>query len=90
MKIHHATTALGALSQESRLALFRTLVQVGPTGLSAEMLAAAADTPSAALTLHLAPLLAAKLVSRRRHGRHVIYTACYEQINALIVHLMGA
>jgi ArsR family transcriptional regulator len=85
-----AIAALKALSQESRLTLFRTLVSFGPAGVSADRLAAAIDASATTLAPHLEPLLAAQLVSRERHGRHVIYAARYDQINALFAYLLGA
>jgi len=88
--MHRAITALKALSQESRLTLFRTLVCFGPAGLSADRLAAAIDASTTTLVPHLEPLVAAQLVSRQRHGRQVVYTARYDQINALLAYLMGA
>ena len=89
METTHALIALSALAQESRLTVFRTLVQFGPGGLSAEKLAACVDTSANSLSPHLQPLLDARLVSRYRDGRSVIYAARYDEINALLAYLMG-
>ncbi len=89
METKHALTALTALSQESRLTVFRTLVKVGPDGLSADKLAACVDASTSSLSSHLEPLLHAKLVSRRRHGCYVIYSARYDQVNNLLAYLLG-
>ncbi|MFC0397857.1 ArsR/SmtB family transcription factor [Paraburkholderia rhizosphaerae] len=89
METTDALIALDALAHESRLTVFRTLVQFGPAGLSADKLAAFTDTPSASLTLHLQRLLDAKLVSRHRRGGSVIYRARYDEINGLLAYLMG-
>ncbi|CAB3760292.1 ArsR/SmtB family transcription factor [Paraburkholderia humisilvae] len=89
MESTDALIALDALAQESRLTVFRTLVQFGPAGLSIDKLAAFIDTPVPSLSPHLRRLLDAKLVSRHRHGRSVIYVARYDEINALLVYLMG-
>ncbi|GAB7522571.1 ArsR/SmtB family transcription factor [Paraburkholderia sp. 2C] len=89
METTDALTALHALAQESRLTVFRTLVQFGPAGLSADMLASFVDSPAASLSPHLQRLLEAKLVSQHRQGRSVIYAARYEEINALLAYLMG-
>jgi DNA-binding transcriptional ArsR family regulator len=88
--MNRTIAALKALSQESRLTLFRTLVCLGPAGLSADRLAATIDASTATLVPHLEPLVAAQLVSRQRHGRQVVYAARYDQINAFIAYLMGA
>ncbi|CAB3759795.1 ArsR/SmtB family transcription factor [Paraburkholderia solisilvae] len=89
METTDALIALDALAQESRLTVFRTLVQFGPQGLSADRLAAFVDSPAPSLSPHLQRLLDARLVSRHQHGRSVIYAARYDEINALLVYLMG-
>lgn len=89
METTHALTALQALAQESRLTVFRTLVQFGPAGLSADLLASFVDSPASSLAPHLQRLLDAKLVTRHRKGRSLIYAARYDEINALLAHLMG-
>ncbi|HEY3599640.1 MAG TPA: helix-turn-helix domain-containing protein [Paraburkholderia sp.] len=68
--------------------MFRTLVKVGPEGLSADQLATFVDSP-ASLSSHLDPLLNAKLVSRRGHGRYIVYAARYDEINDLLAYLLG-
>ena len=73
-----ATTALdrlGALAQETRLALFRRLVQQGPEGLAAGEIAAALTVPAPTLSFHLAQLERAGLVLSRREGRSIRYAA---------------
>jgi ArsR family transcriptional regulator, arsenate/arsenite/antimonite-responsive transcriptional repressor len=89
METSDALIALHALAQESRLTVFRTLVQFGPAGLSADMLASFVDSPEPSLSPHLQRLLDAKLVERHRKGRSVIYSARYDEINALLAYLMG-
>jgi ArsR family transcriptional regulator, arsenate/arsenite/antimonite-responsive transcriptional repressor len=89
METTDALTALHALAQESRLTVFRTLVQFGPSGLSADLLASFVDAPAPALSPHLQRLLDAKLVSQHRKGHVVIYAARYDAINALLAYLMG-
>jgi ArsR family transcriptional regulator len=89
METTDALIALDALAQESRLTVFRTLVQFGPAGLSADTLAAFVDSPVPSLSPDLQRLLDAKLVSRHRHGRSVIYAARYDEINSLLAYLMG-
>ncbi len=83
-----AVTALSALAQEHRLALFRLLVQAGPEGLPAGAIAGKLGVPASSLSFHLAHLNRAGLVSQTRHGRSLIYAADYAAMNALLGYLM--
>jgi len=83
-----AVAALSALAQEHRLALFRLLVQAGPDGLSAGMIAEKLGVPASSLSFHLAHLNRAGLVSQTRRGRSLIYAADYAAMNALLGYLM--
>jgi DNA-binding transcriptional ArsR family regulator len=87
MEISRAVGALGAMAQETRLRIFRTLVQRGPDGLPAGRIAAALDLPGPTLSFHLAQLKSAGLVSCRRDGRSLIYTADYAAIEGLVAYL---
>lgn len=80
-------SALGALAQESRLDIFRLLVQRGPEGLAAGEIAERLGLPSATLSFHLAQLKHAGLVSARRESRSIIYSANYRSMNALLAYL---
>jgi DNA-binding transcriptional ArsR family regulator len=81
-------TALSALAQEHRLALFRLLVQAGPDGLPAGTIAEKLGVPASSLSFHLAHLNRAGLVSQTRQGRSLIYAADYPAMNGLIGYLM--
>lgn len=76
--------ALSALSQGSRLAIFRLLVQVGPEGLAASKIAQHLDVQPSALSFHLKELSHAGLISSRQDGRFVIYSANIETMNGLV------
>ena len=76
-----AVSALGALAQESRLDVFRLLVQAGAEGLPAGRIG------SATLSFHLNQLRQAGLVSFRREGRSLIYAAAYDAMNELLAYL---
>jgi ArsR family transcriptional regulator len=80
-------TALAALAQETRLDVYRLLVQAGPSGLPAgrigERLALALPT----LSFHLAQLKHAGLVTARRESRSIIYAANYAVMNGLLAYL---
>lgn len=76
--------ALGALSQETRLAVFRLLVQAGPEGRSAGAIAEALGVAPATLSFHLAQLTQAGLIDQRRESRSLIYSANYDRMNAVL------
>lgn len=84
MKTQNVIKALAALAQESRLAIFRLLVQVGPEGMSAGKIAEELGIPSATLSFHLKELSHAELLTSRQESRFVIYTANYQAMNALV------
>jgi len=87
MKTSVALTSLTALSHESRLAAFRTLVQVGPEGLPVGDLRERLGLAPATLSAHLNVLRAAGLVRDQREGRVIRVSANYAQMNALIAYL---
>ena len=82
-----AIAALAALAQESRLDIFRLLVQSGPDGLPAGQIGERLGLPSATLSFHLSQLKQAELVTFRRASRSLIYTAEYTAMNALLAYL---
>lgn len=84
METKDAVTALSALAQASRLAVFRALVQAGPTGLAAGRIADITGIPPSSLSFHLKELTHAGLASARQDGRFVIYTAQFDTMNALL------
>jgi DNA-binding transcriptional ArsR family regulator len=79
--------ALAALAQESRLEVFRLLVQTGPGGLPAGQIAERLKLPGASLSFHLNHLKHAGLVTFRRESRSLIYMAEYAAMNDLLVYL---
>lgn len=87
MKTNDALTALAALSQASRLAVFRLLVAAGPGGRSAGDIAEALDLPPPTLSFHLRTLKEARLVQAMRQGRSIRYRASFETMNGLIEYL---
>jgi DNA-binding transcriptional ArsR family regulator len=82
-----AVEALAALAQRSRLAIFRLLVEAGPDGLAAGVIGEKLDLPPATLSFHLSHLVRAGLVANRQEGRFVIYSASFENMNALVAYL---
>lgn len=84
METTNVIAALAALAQESRLAVFRLLVQVGPEGLAASRIAERLDIAPSALSFHMKELTHAGLVSARHEGRFIIYSARFDVMNGLI------
>lgn len=87
METKTAIAALAALAQESRLAVFRLLVQVGPAGLAASKIAEQLGLPSSSLSFHLKELTHAGLIAPRQDGRFLIYSADFSTMNALLAFL---
>jgi ArsR family transcriptional regulator len=87
METKQAVQALSALAQDSRLAIFRRLVQAGPAGMSAGSIGEALDLAPATLSFHLAGLVRAGLAQSRQEGRFVIYSADFGAMNALVGYL---
>lgn len=82
-----AVRTLGALAHESRLALFRLLVQAGPDGLPAGRIAGQLGLANTTLSFHLKEMAHAELVHARQEGRYVFYTANFDAMNALVAYL---
>jgi DNA-binding transcriptional ArsR family regulator len=87
MKSPEAIAALGALAHEHRLAIYRLLVERGPEGLSAGVIADHIGLLPSSLTFHLQALHRARLVSQTRSSRQLIYSADYAAVNALVAYL---
>ncbi len=79
--------ALGALAQETRLDIFRRLVQAGGEGMAAGQIGERLGLASATLSFHLTQLRQAGLVTFRREGRSLIYVAEYAAMNGLLAYL---
>lgn len=84
MESNAALTALAALAQETRLAIFRRLVRAGALGLPAGELAAELGVAPPTLSFHLQQLTAAGLVRSRRSGRRIIYALEVEAMRGLL------
>ncbi len=87
MKTTQAVSALSALAQNSRLAIFRLLVQAGPEGLVAGQIGERLELPPATLSFHLKTLAQSGLVQGRQEGRFVRYLADFEAMHGLIDYL---
>lgn len=87
MKITSAIAAMSALAQESRLTVFRLLVRRGPDGYTPSVLANKLNIPAPTLSFHLKELQRTGLITMRRDGRFLYYSASFPQINALVDYL---
>ena len=87
MKLTTAVHLLGSLAQETRLSIFRALVQAGPEGLAAGAIAESVGAPASTLSFHLKGLAAAGLLKARQEGRFIYYTADYGAMSELIAFL---
>ena len=87
MDAQKTVAALGGLAQETRLAIFRLLVQKGPDGLSAGVIGETLGVPPSSLSFHLAQLAHAGLINQRRVSRNLIYAAEFGTMNDLMSYL---
>lgn len=87
MEEQDVVRALAALAQPLRLQVFRALVVTGPAGLTPGTMSEALGVPGATLSFHLKELMSAGLVNQQRNGRHLVYRATYERMNALLGYL---
>jgi len=87
MKPAIAVARLAALAHDTRLALFRRLVQVGPPGLTPGEMAAEFALPPATLSFHLKELTRAGLLVSRHEGRFIHYAPDVAAMNALLGYL---
>ncbi len=82
-----AVEALAAVAQETRLAVFRLLVEQGPTGLTPGRIADALQLAPATLSFHLKELAHAGLIQARQESRFIHYSADFQAMNGLVAYL---
>jgi DNA-binding transcriptional ArsR family regulator len=87
MEMPAALKALAALAQETRLSIFRLLVEAGPEGVPAGHVAETLSVPAATLSFHLKELTHARLISPRQESRFIYYSVDFEQMAALMSYL---
>lgn len=83
-----AVDALGALAHETRLSVFRKLVQAGPEGMIAGAIAEHQGVPPSTMSHHLATLERAGLVQSERESRLIHYRVDYAEMRRLLAFLM--
>ena len=87
MKVETAAERLAALGQETRLAIFRLLVQVGAAGMSAGAIGEKLAIPAPTLSFHLAHLSRVGLIRGRQESRFIYYAADYAAMDNLLAYL---
>jgi DNA-binding transcriptional ArsR family regulator len=87
MEMYAAVDALAALAHETRLKIFRLLVAAGPQGVPAGQIGEELALPGATLSFHLSHLTRSGLARSRQEGRYVLYTADFQNMNALVGYL---
>lgn len=87
MDISTAVLNLAALAQESRLEIFRLLVQNGPSGLCVTDIGEHMGIAPATLSFHLKELHRAGLITARKESRHIYYAPDFSVMNSLLTYL---
>jgi ArsR family transcriptional regulator len=87
MKTKSVIVALAALAQDTRLAIFRMLVQTGPDGLAAGQIGDQLGIAPSSLSFHIKELSHAGLVTSRQESRYVIYSVNFTVMNSLMAYL---
>lgn len=75
MDMDAVVKAFGAMAQDTRLRILNLLVESGTGGLPAGDISLALGVPQNTLSFHLNHLESAGLITRRRAGRFIIYSA---------------
>ncbi|WP_432343348.1 metalloregulator ArsR/SmtB family transcription factor [Shinella yambaruensis] len=88
MDERQALASFAALSQETRLAIVRTLVVAGPDGLAAGLIAERMGVSPSNVSFHLKELERSGLIAMRRESRSIVYSASYDALADLVKFLM--
>jgi len=89
MEIAQLAERLSALSHQTRLRVFRLLVQTGPQGLCAGEIACKLAIAPTTMSTHLAILGRAGLIHAERRGRSITYRLDASGVQALFVALVS-
>lgn len=90
MEIRTASERLAALGHETRLAIFRLLVQTGSDGLSAGAIGEHLGIAAPTLSFHLAHLSRVGLIKGRQASRFIYYAADYSVMDELLAYLTAS
>ena len=84
MEMKDAVKALGALAQESRLTVYRMLVEAGSAGITPGAICERTGIPPATLSFHLKELANAGLIMSRPEGRFISYAPRFDRMAELL------
>jgi ArsR family transcriptional regulator, arsenate/arsenite/antimonite-responsive transcriptional repressor len=87
MEITAAVERLAALGHETRLTVFRLLVQAGSSGINAGQIAEKLKIALPTLSFHLAHLSRVGLIKGRQESRFIFYAADYSAMDDLLSYL---
>ena len=87
MELNTAVITLAALAQETRLAVFRLLVEAGPEGVAAGRIGESLKVPGATLSFHLKELARAGLVTTRQERQFIYYAVDFDRMAELMAFL---
>jgi DNA-binding transcriptional ArsR family regulator len=87
MEVTDVVAALAALAQDTRLRVYRVLIEHAPEGLTAGEIAQRLDVPPATMSFHLKELARAGLIVARQDGRFIWYRANIDAMNGLVAYL---
>lgn len=87
METLNAAELLAALGHESRLSIFRLLVEAGPCGLNASAIGEKLGLAPATLSFHLSHLSRVGLIQGERESRFIHYSASFDTIDELVAFL---
>lgn len=87
MEMFDALEAFSSLSQETRLRVFKTLIEYGREGLMPGAIAQKLRIPDNTLSFHLSHMSKAGLITSKKNGRSITYFANTDLIQELIGYL---
>ena len=88
MNEESALTALGSISNQTRLRILKALVAAGADGMTAGDIAEAVAASPSRASFHLTQLSDAGLINSTRHARQIIYAVDFDSIGALVRYLI--
>lgn len=89
MKEKKVLQALSALAQDSRLAIFRLLMEKGNSGMAAGAIAEALNIPATTMSFHLSQLKNAGLVDALKQGRSIVYSANRKRAKKIMKYVLA-
>ena len=87
METLHASEILAALGHETRLSIFRLLVQAGADGMTPSVISKELDLPAATLSFHLSHLSRVGLINGKQESRFIHYTVDFELMDNVLAFL---